>query len=183
MNTVINAGVFIDGGYLQDVNKEKFGQMYIDYKKFAEWAGEGFNITKINWYDCLPYQSANPTEEEKERLSKKQGFFNALERKDINVRKGRLKYRGRDQNGEEIFEQKQADLLLGLDMTLSVFRNELQQVVLVTGDGDMIPAIEEIKAENGFIRHIHGPEDTYESDLKEIADDSKGMTKEVLEGL
>lgn len=62
------AAVFIDGGYLTSVLRG-LGRPRLDYAHFAAWAAEGYDVFRVYYYDCLPYQSASPSPEERARYS------------------------------------------------------------------------------------------------------------------
>lgn len=178
------AAVFIDGGYIWKI-RNKLGITRIAFDKFVEWAADGSFVLRSYFYDCLPYQSASPTEEERRRFSKKQKFFMYLESLDrFTVRRGRLEYRGCDKTtGQPIFQQKQVDIWLGLDIASLAAKNKIDKAVLVSGDSDLIPALRVVKEDGVVVRLIHGPKDTYHKNLWEIADERCEVTKAILESL
>ena len=63
------------------------------------------------------------------------------------VRLGVVKYRGKDNKGQPIYQQKQVDLLLGLDFALLSAKRSITHAAVVTGDSDMAPAFEEARRE------------------------------------
>jgi len=75
------ASVFIDGGYLARILKD-LGEPKIDYALLARWAAEGYDLFRTYYYDCLPYQSPNPSNEERQRAAARRRFFTALNRLD-----------------------------------------------------------------------------------------------------
>lgn len=181
---MIRAAVFIDGGYLSKILKDRFGQAVIDYGQFAKWAAEGYEIFRTYYYDCPPYQSAHPTEDERRRTASRQAFFTALNRLDrFSVRLGRLAYRGTNESGEPIFEQKRVDLQLGLDLAFLVAKSRVEMVVLVSGDSDLIPAVRTAREQGALVRLVHGPRTTYHQDLWDEADERREMTADVIRKL
>ena len=125
---------------------------------------------------ACPYQSNPPTEEERQILRRKEARFNALRRLDnYAVREGRLRFRGQDANGRPIFQQKRVDLLLGLDFALLSARNQITHAAIVSGDSDLIPAVE-VAQQAGIVTWLfHGPRQpgrssTYASELWLAAD-------------
>lgn len=112
-------------------------------------------LLRTDDYDCLPYQSQNPTTEERERFGKKQRFVAALERTPrFQVRQGRLEFRGNDHQGRPIFEQKRVDILMGVDLALLVAKHQITDAVIIAGDSDFLPAIEAAKNE-GVVMHLY----------------------------
>lgn len=174
--------VFIDGGYMASLLKEHFGEPPIDYKRLVDWAvQDGEELLRAYYYDCLPYQSAQPTPEERERFANKQRFFNALNRiPRFEVRQGRLVYRGTGEDGRPIFEQKGIDLLLGIDLALLATKGKIGIAAIVSGDFDLVPAVRVVKNEAVIVRVIHGPRGTYSEELWLEADERFELTKEVV---
>lgn len=102
----MKTAVFIDGAYLSSVLK-MFGSPRIRYEKLLNWIVPQERLFRAYYYDCLPYQSANPTEEERDFVSGKQRFFNSLSAiPRFKVQLGRLVYRGTDEKGCPVFSQK-----------------------------------------------------------------------------
>ena len=85
------------------------------------------------------------------------------------VRLGRLAYRGNDRDGNPIFDQKQVDSLLTLDLVQLAMKQAIQEAVLVAGDSDFIPAVIAAKSEGVLVRLFHG--DRPHSDLWQEADE------------
>lgn len=176
------AAVFVDGGYLSKVLRHHFGEPRIDYAKLASWSATGMTVFRTYYYDCLPHQSSHPTQEERERLSRAQRFFTALERLErFTVRQGRLAYRGIDDKGSPVYQQKRVDLQLGLDIASVVSRGRVQMIVLVSGDSDLIPAVQFAQQEAVLVRLVHGPKHTYHQDLWDIADERYEITQDVID--
>lgn len=177
--------IFIDGAYLQNiVRKISPANDRIDMKKLVLWIAGDLPIRRVYYYDCLPYQSDPPSDEESDRLSKKQKFFSALEKIDrFEVRKGRLERRGIDINGQPIFDQKRVDLQMGLDFAFSAYRQKITFAALLTGDSDLCPAIEAAKNEGVITRLIHGPKGSYHNQLWTIVDERREITSAVFSKL
>jgi len=180
------AAVFIDGGYLAKVLKDCFGEPRINYSLLVEWATEGYDLFRAYYYDCLPFQSCAPDPEERDRYARKRKFLCALERLDrFTVRLGQLEQRGTDVFGEPIFEQKQVDIQLAADMAVLLTKNRVEVVVLLTGDSDLIPAVNLAKDEAVIVRLVTGPEDCPRArrhqDLWDQADERREITAEVIE--
>jgi uncharacterized LabA/DUF88 family protein len=179
-------GIFIDGGYLMKLNlnlciAENEQLIQIDFSKLITWLAESEIIHRTYFYDCLPYQPANPSPQNRERLSKKQKFFSYLSRLPrLTIRQGRLQYRGKDENGEPSFEQKRVDLLMGLDAATLVFKDRVSTIVMLAGDSDLIPLVEFVQREGLITRLAHGPIHTYHVDLWTMADERRELTIDVL---
>jgi uncharacterized LabA/DUF88 family protein len=149
--------IFIDGAYLQYILKEEFSSAKIDFGLLSQKLAGGKEILRTYFYDCLPYQSPTPTAEERERFGRKQRFFAALERNSrFQVRQGRLEFRGKDDKGNSIFEQKRVDILMGVDLALLAAKHQITDAAIIAGDSDFLPAIEAAKTEGVVVHLYHG---------------------------
>ena len=187
--------IFIDGGYLDVLTRDVF-RIRIDSGRLseritrivAEGATEPLDLLRTYYYDCLPYQSNPPTAEEQERLRRKENRFNALRRLDsYTVRQGRLMLRGRDAQGRPIFQQKRVDLLLGLDFALLSAKSRITHAAVVSGDSDLIPAVEAAQQEGIATWLFHGPyqpgASTYAAELWTAADKRVEMDRAFMESV
>ena len=174
--------IFVDGGYLDVLARDEF-HVRIDNGKLSELitrtvaqgTAEPLDLLRTYYYDCLPYQSNPPTEEEKQRMARKENRFRALRRLDsYSVREGRLMFRGHDSAGRPIFQQKRVDLLLGLDFALLSGKSRITHAAIVSGDSDLIPAFEVAQQEGISTWLFHGPNQsgisTYATELWVAAD-------------
>ncbi len=174
----MKAGVFIDGAYLSHILKDQYNLMKINHHKFARWAARGYELFRAYYYDCLPYQSPVPTEEEQRRLAATQRFFDALRSGErFTVREGTFEYRGQTAEGDPIFQQKRVDLQMGLDIATLVAKNRIDAIVLVSGDSDFVPVINLAFGEGILSRLVHGASHTYHSDLWRACDERLEMTE------
>ena len=187
--------VFIDGGYLDVLARDEF-HVRIDNGKLssqitrvvASATAEPVDLLRTYYYDCLPYQSNPPTDEEKQRVSRKQNRFNALKKLDSYiVREGRLMFRGLDASGRPIFQQKRVDLLLGLDFALLSGKKQITHAAVVSGDSDLIPAVEAAQLEGVSTWLFHGPRrsgnSAYASELWMAADKRFEMDQEFMDSV
>ena len=181
--------VFIDGAYLQKVLLHDHGRATIDYGKLAlAMVGEGEDeLLRAYYYDCPPYQSNPPTEDEIRRYSNRRRFFHALgDLPRFEVRLGKLAYRGLDTDGNPIFIQKRVDLMLGVDMALLAGKSRIAKVAILTGDSDFTPAVEAVKAEGVLTTVWHGglSENTRPStELLQECDERHQLTTEIVRSI
>lgn len=151
--------LLIDGGYL-DFLQRTYGSPRIDYGKMADeiCARMGFRLLRCVYCNCLPYLSSAPTPEEQEAYRKKAGFFERLQKLPrFEVKMGRLAFRGMDEGtGKPVLEQKQVDVILTAEMVYAAARRNVDGILLLTGDGDFVPALELVKREGITMGLIHG---------------------------
>lgn len=150
-------GIFIDAAYFQFLLRDEFAQQKVDFQKLAAKMAGSHEILRTYFYDCLPYQSNPPTSEESVRFSKHQKFHSALSKiSRFQIRLGRLEYRGNDDKGKPIFEQKRVDILLGVDLALLAAKHQITNAAILAGDSDFLPAIEAAKPEGVVVHLFHG---------------------------
>ena len=174
--------IFIDGAYLNNVLANEFGGRRTDYGALSQRLAGEADILRSYYYDCLPYRSNPPTPEEQTRYSGRRSFFDALERLPrYTVRLGRLARRGPDNEGAYTFEQKRVDIMLGVDMALLAAKNVIQEVILVAGDSDFVPAVIAAKTEGVLVRLVHGR--SHSTDLWTESDERVRLTREFIDSV
>ena len=179
---------FIDAGYVNSLARDTF-RLRIDYERFsnrireliAANTTEPLDLLRTYYYDCLPYQSDPPTQEQAARVGRTRRFFAALRNlSSFTVREGRLVIRGHDSNGQPIFQQKGVDLLLGLDFALLSAKHQITHAAVISGDSDLIPAFDAAQQEGIKTWLIHGPPPNYAPELWQRADDRFLLTPEFM---
>ena len=149
--------IFIDAAYLQFTLREEFDSPRIDFQKLVNRMAGGREILRSYYYDCEPYQSDPPTEQERARFSKAQRFHYALDKiPRFQVRLGKLAFRGFDANSRPIFQQKRVDIQMGVDLVLLAAKNLISDAAIFAGDSDFLPAIDAAKPEGVVIHLFHG---------------------------
>lgn len=182
-NNTHRVAFFIDGSYLDHVLTSEFPNQRVDYQllthAIVKKAGSDREIIRVYYYHCLPYQDARPTPEQSQRFSNMQRFFRALQRTArFEVRQGRLAYRGLDDKGNPIFQQKRTDLLLGLDLALLAAKRLIDEAFIVAGDSDFVPVICTAKAEGIVVYLVHG--EVCHDDLLDEADERIKITPDLV---
>lgn len=110
-------------------------------------------LLRAYFYDCPPYQSKNPSQEEKDRYKNKRAFFSILEELDrYEVRQGWLKYRGVNAEGKPLFEQKGVDVRMAVDLVQLSVKRIVNHIALLTADQDFVPAIQVAKDEGVVVK-------------------------------
>lgn len=158
---------------------DEFDRAPIDFCKLASSMAGGNFILRTYYYNCLPYQSRNPTEDEKQRYDNTQRFHHALALLPrFEVRLGRLELRGIDNAGNQIFEQKRVDILLGVDLVQLAAKGHIGTAILLAGDSDFVPAVAVAKAEGVLVRLFHG--DNCHRDLLREVDERVRIDQEFI---
>ena len=162
---VEKVAVFIDGGYFSKIT-DTFGRPKIDFQKVAEVLTAENRHFRTYYYNCPPYQSEPPTDAQRQQKSNADRFYDALRSLPrFEVRLGKLVYRGTGSDGKPILLQKQADLLLAVDLVLLTATGQISQAILIAGDSDFIPAVRVARDRGCSVTLVHGPVNTYHRDL------------------
>jgi uncharacterized LabA/DUF88 family protein len=174
------AAVFLDAGYIDKVTSHDFGGRRFDYQKLAAAMASPDELLRAYYYDCLPYMSSAPTEEEKKRYSGKHRFVTALNNLSrFEVRLGRLANQG------GTFVQKRVDCMVGVDMALLAGKGRVDRVALFSGDSDLIPAVEAVKREGVLmvLWHAFSERTKPSRELFELCDDRVEVTPKLFASL
>jgi uncharacterized LabA/DUF88 family protein len=166
---VEKTAIFIDGGYLIKLCAHR-----IDFRKLLDKLLGPKELYRAYYYNCLPYIPQNPTVKDKEKIAKAQKFNKYLNSiPHFSVKLGKLKFKGYDASGIPITVQKRVDLMLGLDIASVVLIQPriVNTVILLTGDSDMLPAVEISQNANHIVILAHGDKSTYDQELWDSADE------------
>lgn len=164
---------FIDGGYFQKVLEKDFNRPPIDFALLGPAMAAGFEpFLRAYYYNCPPYQSADPTPKERQLVANADRFYYSLRKvPNLEVRMGRLAFRGVSQEtGEPIFEQKRIDVQLAVDLLTLAFSRQMATAVLMAGDSDFIPAVNAAKDQGVRVVLFSGQKNPAHRDLFAAAD-------------
>lgn len=160
------AAVFIDGAYLTKILDVDFGKPKIDLARFSDIICDKNERLRTYYYNCMPYQSCPPTEEERRRFAAMDKFVYTLKKLPrFEVKLGRLGCVG----GE--FIQKRVDIALAVDLVRLSCGRMIGKAVIVTGDSDFVPAIEAAK-ESGILVVLYYSPSSIHDELLSAVDES-----------
>ena len=169
---------FIDGGYLQNVLKY-FAEPRIDFSKLNERMKGAKQLLRTYYYNCKCLTSENPTDEEIRRRDKQQKFFYSLQRiPQFECKFGTLERRP---NGEGYtLIQKQVDVMMALDIATLSLKHLITEAKIISGDADLIPAIQIAKNEGVVVELFYSP-GTAGHELLQIVDSATEINYDWLE--
>ncbi len=161
--------VFIDGAYVYEVLRHEFAGVRINYQLLAQSVADGDDLLRTYFYHCRPFQGSPPTDAERELYSGMDKFLSSLTKLPrFEVRLGRLARRCVD-GSRYTYEQKRVDTLMVTDIVLLAAKHLIERAVLITGDSDMLPAVE-VSVREGVLVHLyHGQ--TYPNELWDACDE------------
>lgn len=162
---------FIDAGYLNNILKNFFNVSKIDHCKLSNELCPKQELLRTYYYDCKCYMSDPPTQEERERQANQDKFWKRLMLlPQFECRFGRLEKRIDPVNQTPFFEQKRVDVLFAVDLVSLSSKHLITDAVLITGDSDMIPAIQIAKNEGIIVTLYYMPGATTHHELLETVD-------------
>ncbi|MBI4258665.1 MAG: NYN domain-containing protein [Thaumarchaeota archaeon] len=170
--------ILIDGGYLAAILRDRFGEPRIDFLALSNKLSEGYERFRTYYYNCMPWQSSPPTEPERLRYSNMNKFIVALKKSPrFEVRLGKLR---KSNTGE--LQQKRVDILMAVDLVRMSWQRQINKAVLITGDSDFVPAVENAK-DAGVITHLYYAPGTFSDELFTVCDERTEITKELVDSV
>lgn len=170
------AAVFIDGGYLDAVLRDYYGRARIDYQSFSDNLCGDYKRWSTFYFHCPPWQSSPPTDEERQRKSQSDTFFYSLQRLPrFEVRLGKLVMR------PDGLHQKGVDICIAIDMVRLAASGRIEKAILVSGDSDLVPAVEAVQGLNVLVELVYHPS-AIGDDLYQTSRDRTAMTQEMING-
>ena len=168
------AAVFIDGAYLTKILDVDFGKPKIDLAKFSDLLCGDYERLRTYYYNCMPYQSCPPTEEERRRFASMDKFVYTLRKLPrFEVKLGRLGCVG----GE--FIQKRVDIALAVDLVRLSYGRLIGKAVVVTGDSDFVPAVEAAK-DAGVLTILYYSPSSIHDELLSAVDESVNIGQNLI---
>ncbi|MCJ7431056.1 NYN domain-containing protein [Candidatus Bathyarchaeota archaeon] len=181
------ADVFIDGGYFAKV-RQNLGVYKVDFAKFSDLLCGSMERLFTFYYDCPPFQSNPPTEEEKIR---KAGFdrfeYSLRSYPRFQVRLGKLsRVDVQCEHCGDIttkYRQKRVDNLLTVDLTRAIWKDNISKAILVTGDSDFVPAVDEANRAQilTHVYYLRSSNTAIHDELYMACSERTEITKELLE--
>jgi len=173
--------IFIDGGYLREYLKRKFGNDTLSFEGFqdliiflihhVQYGKIQGELIRTYYYDAI----VDETEKDKRQLQKL--FFSKLSLAPFcTVRLGRLV------KTREGYRQKGVDILMAIDMLTKAYENHYEIAILVAGDGDFVELVEAVKDTGKRVYGAYIP-NHISKELVERFDVSITLTEEILKNL
>lgn len=151
---------FIDGGYLREQFKQKFGSDSINYGILKHQLVENFNancdgkyrgdISRVYYYDGI-------VEPSNSKYKKQMEYFDEI--RNINgyqVRLGRLRPSGKEGKGP--LKQKGVDVLLAVDMISKAHQDHYDFAIMIAGDDDFLDVVDAVKDAGKRVFGVYFPE-------------------------
>ena len=144
--------VFIDGAYLDKLLAGPLAApggkpLFLDMKRLPAMLAGGAKPWRTFYYHAYPWVSDPPLPAEFALYERKRKAVEFLAREPRwVVRTGCVERRGGPKPGDWSYEQKRSDVQLAVDLVRLAWRGEISQAVLLAGDSDFVPAVEDARA-------------------------------------
>ncbi len=169
--------IFIDGSNLYHIVKKLVPERKandFDFEKFVKYLVNDRKLVRIYYYNC-------PMDRRKseEGYVKQQRFFDKIQRIPkftfVLCRMQKKKI-----NGKTTYEAKEDDIHLAVDMVKLAYNDAYDTAILVSSDGDFVPAVQAIKEKGKNVENI-GFENKFSYHLQQTCDKLTKLRKGVVE--
>lgn len=168
--------VFIDGSNIYHILKDLILDKKpndFNFEKFVNYLAEERSLIRTYYYNV-------PLDITKDLGSymKQQRFFSKIQ-KIPNFEFVLCRMQKRKVDGKIIYEAKEDDIHLAVDMVKLAYNNAYDIAILVSSDGDFVPAIQAIKEKGKIVENI-GFSNKFSYHLKKEADKFIFLEKEIV---
>ncbi len=143
--------VFIDGSNLYFKlkslgikNLSKF-----NYRGLVDWLARGREIASVGYY--VGAVRAKPDDEKGQKLRRAQrDLFNFLNSKQQRI----IVHRGYLMKNDNVYHEKGVDVKIATDLLVGAYENLYDEVIIISSDTDLIPAMEKAKQLGKAVEYI-----------------------------
>jgi len=171
--------VFIDGnnfyfGLRKIYGKDKSLKNF-DFQKFANFLAGNGKIVDIFYYNAQLDREFNP-----KKFKSQKEFFNKLKAiPNFNLILCKLLKRNITGTNKYYYILKEDDIHMAVDMVDGSADDNFDTAILVSGDGDFVPAVRSVKRRNKKVENIYFKGSSSKT-LKNYCDKSLELTREIL---
>ena len=166
--------IFIDGSNLYHILKRMFKSskrlMDFDFEKFSKKITGNRKLVRVYYY-TVPLDRMK----DEETYMKQQKFFDKLRKipnfKLILCRMQKVKI-----DGKTVYQVKEDDIHLAVDMVKFSYNDAYDVAILVSSDGDFVPAIKAVQEIGKNVENI-GFENVFSYHLKQECNDFRKLSK------
>lgn len=169
--------IFIDGSNhyhnVKNIFKSSKKMLNFNFEKFSEYLVQDKKLIKTNYYNSPLDISYNLS-----AYMKQQKFFEKLRKiPDFNLILCRMQKQ--IINEKIIYLVKEDDIHLAVDMVSLAFEDKYDTAILVSSDGDFVPAVKIVKKTGKKVKNI-GFEDKFSYHLKQECTNFLNLNKQTL---
>ena len=175
----MRTSIFIDGNNFYHGLKLIYGKsekfIDFDFQKFCDFLANKREVISIYYY--------NASLDKKKNLNKyesQQKFFEKLKKiPKFNLVLCKLLKRKIKNTKEYYYVLKEDDLSMAVDIVENACDNSFDTAILVSGDGDFVPAVKAVQRKNKIVENIYFRKSSSRA-LKQHCNSSLELTKEIL---
>ena len=168
--------VFIDGSNLYHIVKALFPDKKpsdFNFEKFVKYLAGDRDLIRTYYYN-VPLDITRDLQS----YMKQQKFFDKIQ-KIPNFEFILCRMQKRRVNGQIIYEAKEDDIHLAVDMVKLAYNDAYDVAILISSDGDFVPAIQAVKEKGKVVENI-GFENKFSYHLKKESDRFIFLKKEIV---
>ncbi len=172
--------VFIDGNNLYHGLRNLYGKdkslKKFNFQEFINFLIKNDKLIDVFYYNAQLDKSKNP----KKFLSQKE-FFDKLEKiKNLKLILCKLLKRKIPRTPDFYYVLKEDDIHMAVDIVEGACDNKFDKAILISGDGDFVPAVKSVKNRNKKIINIYFRKSSSRN-LKNDCDESIELNKQILD--
>ncbi|MBI2629628.1 NYN domain-containing protein [Candidatus Pacearchaeota archaeon] len=165
--------IFIDGSNLYHIVKKLVPEKKsndFDFEKFVKYLIKDRKLVRVYYYNC-PMDRRNG----EEGYIKQQKFFDKIQKLPNFTF---VLCRMQKNKSTNMYEAKEDDIHLAVDMVKLAYNDAYDSTILVSSDGDFVPAIQAVKEKGKNVENI-GFENKFSYHLQQMCDKFVKLRKEV----
>ncbi len=177
---MIKVAIFIDGNNfyfgLKKLYGDDFKAMKFNFEKFCNFIANKREIANIFYYNA-PLDITKDIE----KYKLQQRFFDKISRiPKFNLVLCKMVKRRIKGTNEFYYVLKEDDIHMAVDLVKGAFKNTYDEAILVSGDGDFVPAVKVAREEKKKVENIYFKKSA-STNLKQNCDKSFLLRKELLD--
>lgn len=176
----MRVSVFIDGNNFYHGLRYIYGKdeslKLFNFEKFCSFLAKNRRIMNIFYYNA----ELNKNENLEKYKSQKEFFQKLKEIPNFNLILCKLLKRRIKNTDKYYYVLKEDDIHMAVDIVENACEDKTDFIVLVSGDGDFVPAVKAAKKKNKIVENIYF-KNSSSRNLKQHCDNSLELTKEILD--
>lgn len=182
MSSKKRVAVFIDGNNFYFGLRKLYGKnkslKNFDFERFSQFLAGNEEVVGIYYYNALLDREHNSDKYE----SQKEFFEGFRKISNFNLVLCKLLKRTVTGTNKVYYIIKEDDINMAVDMVENAYDDKYDTAVLVSGDGDLVPAVRSVKKKNKIVKNVYF-KNSSSRNLKNFCDESLELTKENLSKL
>jgi len=172
--------IFIDGNNFYHSLKKVYGDsknfIEFNFDKFAKFLANEREIVDVFYYNAPLDRTRNVN-----KYKSQQKFFERIKKvPKLSLRLCKLVKRKIKKTGDFYYTIKEDDIHMAVDMVEGAFDDRFDVAILVSGDGDFVPAVKAVQRKKKKVENICFKK-SFSSNLKQNCDWSFMLKKEILD--